>query len=443
MSTRLIAIILTCCITLPAWFTDPARAGDGAGTRLLLAQADTGAAKRRSRAPLPPLPPAKNAIATEKDVPGIPGEPKPLPAPPEPEPEPEVPAADAQPEQTQQTQQPVATTEPSATAEQSAAVTTPGVPIPTPPGAAIATPSVTGAATAIAGAASAAATMISAAADSTSPAQAQPVPAQQTTAQPAPVPPIIAAPKEISTVFSEELSIFNVPSGNLRTMKLVIDDDFNLRGMVYGEEQGYIRILEANNDGEFDEVWKSPILNSPVRGLFVEDLEGDGDAEIVVYTADGTLFIYDYLSRDQIYRTPEGLYAAITCMIVENLDNDPQKEIFFLASRSGGGGEGEVAGNLIQFDPVNQFEEWSSSETYTATDMVFGNVDTDDEPEIILNTGEVLSLRFKNAEWKSSTAFGSRLYLIDLDDDGIMELVSEYDQSYMRVFDIDQRREKW
>ena len=131
-------------------------------------------------------------------------------------------------------------------------------------------------------------------------------------------------------------------------------------------------------------------------------------------------------------------------MIVEDLDSDPQKEIFFLATRSGGaGGGGEVAGNLIQFDPVNLFEEWTSSEVYTATDMVFGNVDSDDEPEIVLNTGEILSLRFKNAEWKSSTPFGSRLYLIDMDDDGILELVSEYDQSYVRVFDIDQRREKW
>ena len=97
-------------------------------------------------------------------------------------------------------------------------------------------------------------------------------------------------------------------------------------------------------DGVRHEVWKSPLLDSPIRGLFVEDLEGDGDAEIVAYTANATLLIYDYESRDQVYRTPEGLYSAINCMIVENLDRDPQKEVFFLAARSGGSGDGEGAG---------------------------------------------------------------------------------------------------
>ena len=87
MHTRLIAIILTCCITVPVWRTDHARAEDGVSTRLILAQADTGTKSTRRKPPMPPLPPAKNAIATEKDVPGIPGEAKPLPAPPEPEPE--------------------------------------------------------------------------------------------------------------------------------------------------------------------------------------------------------------------------------------------------------------------------------------------------------------------------------------------------------------------
>jgi len=248
-----------------------------------------------------------------------------------------------------------------------------------------------------------------------------------------------------SAVLMEELSIVNVPTANLRTMKYVIDDRYGLRGMVYGEEQGYIRICSADDDGNFKEVWKSPPCNSPIRGIFVNDLDGDGESEIVAYTADGNIFIYGYNSHDLIYRTPEGTYQNINCMVIANMDGDPQKELFFIGVKPGvgGGGSGNPAGNFVQFDPKTQFEEWVSADVYTATDMIIGNVDTDPEPEIILNTGEILNMRFKDVEWRSTVELGSRLYLIDMDGDGILELVTEYGESYIKIIDVDQRREKW
>jgi hypothetical protein len=267
--------------------------------------------------------------------------------------------------------------------------------------------------------------------------------------RPEKVPPVVpkdtSSQGKISTQLLEELSIFNVATSNFRTMKVIIDDNYNLRGMVYGDGRGYIRLLEADNNGKFKEVWKSPPLNSVIRGLFIRDLDGNGDSEIVAYTVNGNIYIYGYNSHDLIYKTPEGTYQNINCMVVANMDRDPQMELFFIGVRPGTGqpDNGEPAGNLIQFDTKTQFDEWTSSELYTATDMLVGNVDTDSEPEIILNTGEILSIRFKNVKWKSTVDFGSRLYLIDMDDDGILELVTEYDESYVRIIDVDQRQEKW
>ena len=243
----------------------------------------------------------------------------------------------------------------------------------------------------------------------------------------------------------EELSLYNVSPANFRTMKSIIDEEYNLRSIVYGEELGYIHVLRADNSGNLREVWKSPPLNAAVRGVFVEDLDGDGEAEIIAYTSNGDFFIYGYERHDLKYRTPDGNYMNINCMVIADMDNDPELELLFIGVKPGEEqSNGSVpAGNLIQFDPTSQFEEWISQEKYTATDMIIGNVDNDSEYEIILSTGEILDRRFKDLKWKSTIDFGSRLYLIDIDNDGILELVTEYDQSYIRIIDVDQRREKW
>ncbi len=219
-------------------------------------------------------------------------------------------------------------------------------------------------------------------------------------------------------------------------MKVIIDDEFNLVGMVYGESTGFIRVLSADNNGDFKETWKSPPLNSEPRGVFVDNLDRTGEAEIVTYTREGNIFIYGYDTHDLKYKSPDGTYPGIACMTVANVDDSPELELLFLTT----------AGKMIQFDPVTKFEEWTSSETYKATDIVIGNVDNDTDPEIILNTGEVLNVRFKSVKWKMDSQFiqeNTRLYLVDMDSDGILELVVKYDQQFVRIFDVDQRREKW
>lgn len=239
-----------------------------------------------------------------------------------------------------------------------------------------------------------------------------------------------------SDTFREEQTLFNCSTGNLHTMKVVIDDQYNLVGMVYGEDLGFIRVLSADNNGNFKETWKSPPLNSPVRGVFVDNLDNTGEAEIVAYTLEGNIFIFGYDTHEQKYKTPDGTYQSINCMLITNMDDDPVKELLFITK----------AGKMVQFDPITKFEEWTSTDTYTATDMVIGNVDNDPDTELVLNTGEVLNLRFKSVEWKMEGNLvnpNSRLYLMDMDSDDILELIIQYDQSYVRIIDVDQRREKW
>lgn len=369
-----------------------------------------------------------NATAPESDTP----------VPPDAVQQPAPDGAEASPAQTVPTQ-----TVPAPTVPGTPVTALPGVPVPSVPGISLPSSSAPAAPDTTV---RASASPVPATAEPSTQASATPSPSKTPAQGPAPVAAPSPAPVPKGPLkLLEELSLLNVPTGNLRTFKIINDNEYNLRGVVYGEELGYIHILEANGEGNFREVWKSPPLSDPVRGIFVEDLDGDGKIEVVAYTSGGNFFIYGYDDHDLKYRTPEGMYERITCMQVANMDDSPELELFFIGMKSGEDDTDSSipTGSLIQFDAASHFEEWTSQEKYAATDMVIGNVDTDDEYEIVLNTGEILDSRFKDLKWRSTISFGSRLYLIDVDSDGILELVTEYDQSFIRIIDIDERREKW
>nr|MBC8423775.1 hypothetical protein [bacterium] len=68
-------------------------------------------------------------------------------------------------------------------------------------------------------------------------------------------------------------------------------------------------------------------------------------------------------------------------------------------------------------------------------------VDGDGTPEIVLNTGQVIDSRGGDVEWEDE-AFGARIELVDMDGDGIPEVLTESDGGVLKIYDIDNRREK-
>ena len=75
--------------------------------------------------------------------------------------------------------------------------------------------------------------------------------------------------------------------------------------------------------------------------------------------------------------------------------------------------------------------------------MALGDVDGDGEEEIVLDTGAVLDKNFRNLEWSVSGGFGERMGLMDMDGDGILEVISQYRDGSLKIFDVDERNEKW
>lgn len=176
----------------------------------------------------------------------------------------------------------------------------------------------------------------------------------------------------------------------------------------------------------------SDFLEGAIGGLFVTDIDDDGLDEIIVYTDQGRVHFLDIADYTTIWSNPPGEYGLITAMIAHNVDDDPQRELILCAD-----------GRLIIYDGRDQFEEWRSEQSnMEAVDILVADVDGDGTDEIVLSDGFVFDARYRDLEWQSPEPFGEQLGALDLDADGIPEIVGQFGGRFLRVFDIDLRRMK-
>lgn len=201
--------------------------------------------------------------------------------------------------------------------------------------------------------------------------------------------------------------------------------------IVYGDDRGYLHVLERRGN-RYEERWKTPVLGSSIQGVLIADLEKDGSLEIITYTTDGRMYILDGESYEVMWRTEERRFGTITAATIADVDEDAQQEIIFCADA-----------RLYIYDGQTRFEEWQSDQNFEAGDILVADVDDDGEKEIVLNTGYVLGARFRDVEWQAPEKFGERIGLLDVDDDGIPELIAESSNRLLKIFDLELRREKW
>ena len=201
--------------------------------------------------------------------------------------------------------------------------------------------------------------------------------------------------------------------------------------LVLGDIHGFVHVYEKN-EGSYQEIWISEYFEGPIGGIFVTDINNDELEELVVYTEDGRFHFLDIEDYNTIWSNPPNEYESITSMCIYNVDDDAQDELIFVAD-----------GRLIIYDGRDQFEEWrSEQDNFQSTDILIGDVDGDGADEIILNDGYIFDARYRDMEWQSSEFFGERMGLLDIDGDGILEVIGEFNDRFLRVFDIDLRRMK-
>ena len=212
---------------------------------------------------------------------------------------------------------------------------------------------------------------------------------------------------------------------------LYLETSDESKRIVYGDANGRVHILEGKN-GQFQEIWLSEYLEGAICGLYLKDINNDGLTEIIVFTEQGRIHYIDVKDHRVIWSNPPGEYEHFNGHTVINIDEDKQPEIIICAD-----------GYLVVYDGRDQYEQWRSEQNnLAAKDILVADVDGDGSREIVLSDGYVFDAHFFDLEWQSPKPFGDTIDLIDLDGDGIAELIGQFQGRYIRVFDVDLRREK-
>ena len=241
------------------------------------------------------------------------------------------------------------------------------------------------------------------------------------------VPVSAAAELDAHTLFQMDQAVFRA-----RPMAIMPVDELPGVVMVYGDRYAIVRVVRLSERGA-QVLWRSSSLEGgPIQEIFVEDLDGRGGYDIIARTQAGQVFVFDdtYSSR---WTSVNENFRAVNAMTIAQLDSDPAFELLF------------VADNQINVYDGDQFvREQQFPQTYAnVSEVVVGNVDTDRQLEIVLSSGRVLDALTADAEWET-TPFENQISLVDIDGDGILEVIGygTPNQYRIRIFDVDERQEK-
>lgn len=237
----------------------------------------------------------------------------------------------------------------------------------------------------------------------------------------------------VSAVKAQKLDPFEMKQEFERfpNVQVVPLDNGKAWGLMYADVYGKIYLKRATDRGWRRE-WELTSLGAKIRRFFVLDLDGDGTVEIIVATAGGKIIVYEMQTYNSVWENIESGFEEIKSIEIANVDNDNQFELVVLADKK-----------IYILDGLNKSQQWMSDREFEANELIVANVDRDKQLEIILNTGIIIDAKFHNIDLEWGQAFGERITAYDMNNDGYDDIIGEFSDYSIRVFDVISKREVW
>jgi len=207
------------------------------------------------------------------------------------------------------------------------------------------------------------------------------------------------------------------------------EKDKTMQGILYGDTKGIVHFYIFDT-GKLREKWRSFPLDGVVKEVFAQDLNRDGSPEIIAYSAQARIYVWDTKTFRVLWESVQENFKTIQAMTIADVDRDAQLELVLCANN-----------RLMYIDGVEFFREKEGRDPLDPRTLLVADVDGDLTNEIVSNDGYVFDTTTLNIEWATET-FGYPITLFDIDNDGIFELIGEIAGS-ITIWDIQDRRQLW
>lgn len=169
--------------------------------------------------------------------------------------------------------------------------------------------------------------------------------------------------------------------------------------------------------------------NQAILNIQVADIDQDGSLEILAILKGGRVHIYNGKTMTLKRGFDSGL-SEITQSVISDVDSDGVSELLIKAS------------NSFRIISLDNFAIERSESGYSGYNIRVGNIDSDDEKEIVLEK-YTLEAESDSVEWSYEDGFGFTYELGDIDQDGILEIIGILAHDKFAAFDAVEKKRLW
>ena len=221
-----------------------------------------------------------------------------------------------------------------------------------------------------------------------------------------------------------------------------VDDD-GRDEILFGSYEGYVVSVEYLK-GDYVVDWESKKFGTRTWGLTTGQFDNDSAVEIIVGDGDGIVRAIDGKSK-KIEWTSEELTRDAHGLLLHDMDDDGKNELIV-----GTGFKTDQNWGQLYLFRQNQSKHYDAFEPFDSRlrELDVRDVDGDGEEELVVGCGvslgdvggegyiRVFDLETKELEWKSPDLGGcvEGLRVVDLDGDGILEIVASNGYRYREGF---------